>query len=93
MTIGTLVFGCLFVLGGLLGVHALSVWSDRRERARRRTEALRVLQVARRNGTRPRVSPYVDIPPRGASLAARPILSDDAESGDAGGYPRAGDAA
>lgn len=92
MTIGTLVFGCLFVLGGLLGVHALSVWSDRRERERRRVEALRVLQIARRNGTRPRVVLHQE-PPRGASLGARPILSDDAESGDAGGYPRAGDAA
>jgi hypothetical protein len=92
MTIGTLVVGWLFVLSGLVGVHALTVWSDRREQARRRAEMLRVLQAARRNVNRPRVALHQE-PPRGASLAARPILSDDAESGDAGGYPATGDAA
>lgn len=79
MTFGTLVFGCLFVLGGLIGVHALSVWSDRRERARRRDEMLRARQAARRNVNRPRVALHQE-PPRGASLASRPILSEDRES-------------
>ena len=71
MTIGTLLFGCLSVLGGLLGVHALSVWSDRRDRVRRRDEILRARQAARRSAqyvNRPRVALHQE-PPRGGRAA------------------------